>query len=322
MRVVGLILLAVVVLIGAATGYFFLHYPNVAGPSQLAIDRTTDRLLRGGYLVNNVMGCRGCHSVGDHTLVADPPVPETQFGGGREFHRGEGVPGVVYSRNITQGALREWTDGELLRAVTAGVSKDGRALFPIMPYAAYGTLERDDLYSVIAYLRTIPTVKNVPPDNQLDFPVNLIVRTLPHDAQFVQRPPSKEAIAYGKYMVTAAGCGNCHTKMDERGNVIGVPFAGGREFNEPGRFLVRSANITPDNETGIGKWTREQFIARFKSNTEEDYRKMKVAPGQPNTVMPWWEFSGMTEFDLGTIYDYLRSIQPSRNAVEKFAAAR
>ena len=103
---------------------------------------------------------------------------------------------------------------------------------------------------------------------------------------------------------------------------IGVPFAGGQEFNEPGRFLVRSANITPDNETGIGQWSREDFIARFKSVTEDDYRKIKVAPGEPNTVMPWWEFSGMTEFDLGAIYEYLRSIQASRNAVEKFAPPR
>ena len=144
---------------------------------------------------------------------------------------------------------------------------------------------------MIAYLRTIDPVASDPPASRLDFPVNLIVRFLPADADLAIRAPAPGTPAYGAYLVRAAGCGDCHTARDAGGNPVGEPFAGGQEFLLPGLFLARAANITPHPEAGI------------------------VAPGERNTVMPWWEFAGMRPEDLGAIYDYLRTVPASPNRV-------
>jgi hypothetical protein len=65
-----------------------------------------------------------------------------------------------------------------------------------------------------------------------------------------------------------------------------------------------SKNLTP-HATGIGNWTREAFIARFKAYSEP----LTVAP-EDNTLMDWNAYAGMTETDLGAIYDYLQSLPP------------
>jgi hypothetical protein len=87
--------------------------------------------------------------------------------------------------------------------------------------------------------------------------------------------------------------------------------AGGYVFEMPWGTL-RSPNLTPDSETGIGDWTREFFIENFKvwDVPESEYRR--VEPGDVNTVMPWLMYAKMTEEDLGAIYDYLRTVEPGR----------
>ena len=118
-------------------------------------------------------------------------------------------------------------------------------------------------------------------------------------------------------MATAAGCADCHTKLVD-GRAVGEPFAGGMEFYFPPIGLFRTSNITPDKETGIGDWTREAFIDRFKSMDLETVMDMKIEPGEANTIMPWWEFSGMKRADLGAIYDYLMTLEPVRSEVITF----
>ena len=93
-----------------------------------------------------------------------------------------------------------------------------------------------------------------------------------------------------------------------------MAFAGGHEFPlESGKVV--SPNITPDPLTGIGGWPREAFVARFRGYADG---APAVSPGDPNTPMPWTLYAGMTEEDLGAIYDYLRTVAPVRNAVEKW----
>ncbi len=80
--------------------------------------------------------------------------------------------------------------------------------------------------------------------------------------------------------------------------------------------LIRSANLTPDQQTGIGAWTRDAFVARFKSMRGQE--KVKVTPGENNTVMHWWSFAYMKDADLGAIYSYLCTLAPVKNAVVRF----
>jgi hypothetical protein len=79
---------------------------------------------------------------------------------------------------------------------------------------------------------------------------------------------------------------------------------------------MRAANLTPDQETGIGGWSRDAFLARFVAMREAG--NMTVALGQPNTTMHWWQYGNMTESDLSAIYAYLRTIPPVRNSVVRF----
>ena len=95
-------------------------------------------------------------------------------------------------------------------------------------------------------------------------------------------------------------------------------LAGGREFNFPAG-IVHSLNITPDAETGIGNWTKDDFIARFKFYDNEDAQNVAVNFEKDfNTPMPWLMYAGMTREDLGAIYEYLRTVKPVNHRVNRF----
>jgi hypothetical protein len=157
----------------------------------------------------------------------------------------------------------------------------------------------------------------------LNFPLNLIVRTIPGPNTFGKRPSPDDKVAYGKYMTQAALCSDCHTPIDDRGTPLpGMDFAGGMEFVETG-YRVRSANITPDANTGIGSWTEQQFIDKFKAFDKPDAATpLGEQEKRQNTVMPITAFAGMTREDLSAIYAYLRTLTPVVNRVEKFPDAK
>lgn len=253
----------VAVIAGLAAAVTFLVFPRVSDPELGRVVRSPEAVRRGLYLANYVMGCMDCHSRREEDLYSMPAVRSAEFGGGFVFSREMGLPGNIVTPNITPGALADWIDGEFVRAIAAGVARDGRPLLPLMPYHAFGTLDKEDTESVVAYLRNVPAVRRTVDETEIDFPVNVLIRFLPRDPTFKQRPNPRDAAAYGEYMVRAAVCADCHTRRDAQGNAIGPAFAGGQEMLYLGRFLVRPANITPDQETGIGGWSREQFISRL-----------------------------------------------------------
>ena len=317
-RVLGIVVgsLAVLVIIGLI--YFNMSFPKAEKVPIVKVEITPERVSRGGYLVRHVVGCLDCHSERDWTKYAGPIIPGTEGKGGEEFDAEDGVPGVVYAKNITPAALGSWTDGELIRAITTGVSKDGTALFPIMPYGDFNYLRQEDLYAIVAYLRTLKPVQDTIPERHLVFPMNLIVKTIPFSS-YNPGPPinSSDTVAYGEYLTTIATCSGCHTQLDKGVPIKGMDYAGGMAFNFPGG-VVRSANITPDDETGIGKWTKEQFVQYFKAFSSDSSHDIHVEPNQYNTVMPLTSFGEMTDQDLGAIYAYLRTLTPVHNQVVRF----
>jgi mono/diheme cytochrome c family protein len=213
--------------------------------------------------------------------------------------------------------LKDWTDGEIYRTITTGVNKDNKPIFSIMPWDNYGRMDPEDVKDIIAYIRTLPAQSNEPPVSDADFPMNFILNTLPHAATGGERPSPADQVAYGAYMVNAAACGVCHTKQ-EKGKIVGEPFAGGFEFGFPDGSIVISANITPDKETGIGDWNELGFITKFKQYADSNYHALIIKPGQMQTVMPWTMYSGMDSADLKAIYAYLRIIKPVKNQVTKW----
>ncbi len=312
------ILLLVAGIIGLLS-YVSFALPDVGDPEDIKVEITPKRIERGSYLANSIASCTDCHSERDWSKFAGPLVEGSLGKGGEEFSQKFGFPGKFFAKNITPYALKGWTDGEILRAISSGVNKDGEALFPLMPHPNYGKLDREDLYSIIAYLRTLKPIESTIPESESDFPMNFIINIIPQKATFSKIPDPANQVAYGAYLFTAASCGDCHTKKDKGAPVPGMELAGGFEFPMPHGGIVRSANITPDKETGIGSWTEESFVQRFKVYSDSAYKPIEVKKGEFNSIMPWTMFATMKTEDLKAIYAYLKTVKPIKNQVTKFS---
>lgn len=315
-RIIIYMFIILFIIFGSALSYVKFGLPDVGDAPDLKIKITADRVERGRYLVNHATLCIDCHSKRDWVIFAGPVKKHTLAAGGELFDNRIGFPGVVYSPNITPYNLKSWTDGELFRLITTGVTKSNKAIINIMPYKSFGKMDKEDIYAIIAYIRTLPSIASTVPERQLDFPLNLIINTIPGKADHVKKPNESDTLKYSGYIVNAAGCVECHTKQDNGSNIKGMEFAGGREFKLP-QGSVFTANITADKNTGIGKWTKEQFISRFKSYGNE-YVPQRLSKGQFQTVMPWMMYAGLTETDLAAMYTYLRTVKPIKNEVVRY----
>jgi hypothetical protein len=307
---------AVVSLLGGAASLALWMKPAQRPALKIQIERTPERVERGRYLVTSVFPCMTCHSKLDSEIYGSHTVAGTLGAGGDCFDRTMGFPGKVCPSNITpdvETGIGSWTDGEILRAMREGVDKDGNGLFPAMPYDKFREMPDEDAFAVVAYLRTLEPIKHRVEPKQIDFPVNVLSKLAPKPLEGpVAAIDRKDRMAYGKYLTSA--CHKCHTPVDSKNRAIpGKDFAGGREFVH-GPMRVRSANLTFD-ETGQGGRTKEQFLALFA--VWRGSAPAKVAP-QDNTMMPWRFLSGMTDEDLGIVYDYLAA-QPrvSNNVVRR-----
>jgi mono/diheme cytochrome c family protein len=316
LKIVGGLIGLIILIVVAVIIYLNSAFPKVYPAEDITIEATPERLARGAYLVNHVSICLDCHSQVKENLFSMPVKQGTEGMGGRAFEEDEMV---VHVRNITPAGLKDWSDGQIVRAITEGIDKDGKALAPMMPYTEYKFMAKEDIHAVVAYLRTLPPIENDVPATELPFPMNLIFPTIPDSATPMSLPDTNDALATGKYMVRIAGCQFCHTPFEDGESDESKPFSGGHEFADPKFGIARSANITPDMDTGIGSWTKDMFIARFKSYADSVGRNIPVGGNVYQTAMPWTLLAGITEKDLGSIYDYLRTVKPITHKVEKFS---
>lgn len=315
-KILGILLGLVVVLLIAGFIYIKTSLPDVGPAPEMKIVSTPEMIERGEYLANGLASCIDCHSQRDYSKFAGPMIDGTAGMGGENF--GEGA-GTVLAKNITsdkETGLGNWTDGEIFRAITMGVDKDGEPLAPMMPFLYYREMDEEDIKAIIAYIRTLPAIKNEIPEHSLNFPVNLIFRTLPKKPDFKNRPETSDPVALGKYY--SGGCMACHTPMEKGEFIEDKMFSGGVEYPNPKGGIIRTSNITPDKETGIGNWTKEQFIQRFKSYSDSNYTHANIQQGEFNTIMPWTFYSEVSEEDLGAVFDFLMAQKPISNKVVKF----
>jgi mono/diheme cytochrome c family protein/cytochrome c2 len=304
------VVIALILLVIISIAYIVLALPDVGHPENITIAITPQRIARGQYLANNVALCMDCHSQRDWSKPIGEIAPDKLGAGGDDFDASAGIPGDIFVPNITPYRLKGWTDGEIFRAITTGERKDGSAIFPFMPWPNFAQMSREDLYSIIAYLRTLHPIKTADyPKRKLDFPTNILVHLMPQKADLGHVPALSDTVNYGHYLVTAASCGFCHSQSEKGNPIAGMELAGGVKF-QMGDKTVTSANITPDKGTGIGNWTEETFLQRFKSfrDTSKGHK-----PSLAMSPMPWYDYSGMTETDIKAIYTYLRTVKPVRN---------
>jgi hypothetical protein len=258
-----------------------------------------------------MLGCIYCHSERDYAYFGGPVVPGTEGKGGEVFDASVGVSGYLVAQNITPYNIGDWSDGELYRAIVSGLHKDGYALFPIMPSDAYRYLVTDDVYAIIAYLRTLPPIESENPGRKLSTIMKIIAnsRAIPAEPWDIDW---NNKVEVGEYYARIGGCTFCHTTADERMQPIdGMLLAGGMGLPSGGK-LVRAANISADPETGIGAWSEADFIARFKAYRD---RNIPEAEAGYNSQMAWPVYANIKDEDLAAIYAYIMAQPPVRHEV-------
>lgn len=300
------LLTLVVVAVACVAGYFYAMHPKTRPAAQLQAPKTPEAVERGRYLVEAMTGCAACHSPIDETRPGDFPRADRLFAG-RVFE-GE-FPGTIIAPNLTpdtETGIGSWTDGEIVRAIREGVSRDGRPLFPLMNYPAYRDLSDDDVLAIVAYLRTVKPIRHNPGRTTLDFPVNMMIRTVPRpvDGRPAGYPPP--GVERGRMMMKVMLCGECHTPAERGQPKPGLELAGGSPMIGPWG-TVYSANITSHPSAGIGAYSNEDLKRVFKEG--------KNRAGRPLWVMPWSVTQKLTDEDLDSLIAALREVPPNPNLV-------
>jgi mono/diheme cytochrome c family protein len=265
-----------------------------------------DLITKGQYIFALAGGC-ACHT--------EPKG--IQHAGGRAFP----VPfGTVYSTNITQDketGLGDWTDQQISDAIVKGTRPDGSRVLPVMPYEAYSGMAQDDLKALIAYLRTLKPVKKATPQMKSWVPFNrslgvpLWLKLFGNFSNPLAQAP-QEGIERGRYLVEHVSlCIDCHTPR----NFIGVPnrsmyLAGaGKKIGPLGQAVP---NITPDKDTGISEWKREDITGVLLTGTKPDLDNIQ---GLMAEVIEQG-YKHMTKQDALAIADYVKSVRPIKNRIE------
>jgi mono/diheme cytochrome c family protein len=307
-----------------------LVFVALASPAATASSGSPAQVARGRYLATAVCECFECHSPLEKGELEIPIA--AKLGAGDILNRDQRriAPNLTPDRATGAGS---WTDEQMTRAIREGISHDGRKLSLVMPYDYFSVMTDDDVASIVAYLRSLPAVRNPLP------------KWIPTDAaepppEPVRRPLTPAEIAQpverGAYLVRLARCGVCHTARPAgkswRYRRLDMEFGGGRRFltaplhdeldpdpataeapkelsERPGEVVV-SANITSD-PSGIAYFDEEIFIKTIRTGREAGIRPLSAA-------MPWFEFRKMTDEDLRAIFQYLRSVPPVRHRVNNF----
>ncbi len=322
LKVLGLLgAIVVICLLGFA--YFYFRSPAMQPPINIAVDKSPERVERGKYIFTRISDCDFCHSEQDPTRLALPIIESTRGQG--KLMPDTDLPGQIYAANITpdvETGIGSWTDGEKIRAIREGVDKNGRALFPIMPYQFYRYMSDEDVQAVVAFLDTIPPIKHQNPPTKVNFPDSMWMKGDPRPVTEPRKMPDRNnKLLYGEYLATIAHCEVCHTPFPGLKEDYSLRFAGGRHFITPAGD-VYSANITPDRATGIGDWDVDRFKKRLKV-----YLQYETTDGPPLvgpdrfTMMPYQAFAHLADYDMEAIYGYLMTRTPINHKVDAHPGA-
>ncbi|RDS86173.1 c-type cytochrome [Dyella psychrodurans] len=274
--------------------------PQSAGtPSDFA---DKGAVARGEYLAR-AADCVACHTVPGGAA----------FAGGVAFK----LPfGTIYSPNITADkdtGIGDWSDDDFVRAMHAGVDKDGRPLYPAFPYTSYTALSRDDILAIKAYLFSLPTVHSPARANDLSFPYNQRWTVSLWNALFLNKQrfqPEEgkpEAWNRGAYLATALGhCGECHTPRNAAFAMNANEALAGEEQQG-----WKAYNITSDKEHGVGQWSDQELA---------DYLSKGHAAGRGTASGPMSEVVAnslqyLTPSDVSALVTYLRGVKPQSNGI-------
>ena len=307
---------------GAALAMLVFLYPVSARPlGDLKVELTEERVARGTYLAEHVLECAGCHTKSDHSRFASPPTGPK--GGGGDCFEEAYAPGdsVICVPNITPHAdagVGGWTDDELARAIRDGVDRDGELLYALMRTNAFQHLSDEDVYSLIAWIRSLDPVAEPAPETDLHPVARFLSAVVQHQPVVgpVPHPNPADRVATGRYLTRIGGCFDCHTMYSPmHGPVLEEEMAGGEVFATT-MGPVRASNLTPHPTSNLPK-SLAAFVARFRGAGGAD---VAVGPGG-QTVMPWLDMAGMDVEDLYAIYAYLQTVPAFARPVIAYVGA-
>jgi mono/diheme cytochrome c family protein len=307
---IGLALMVLVVVgIPAVVGIRPFIGPKARALTNRRFEATPARLERGRYLVTSAQTpCMLCHSPMD-VSGGQFKVKEGMALAGRNWEP-DLLP-FVTAPNLTsdpETGIGKRTDDELARAIREGISHDGRALFPAMPYEKYRHMSDEDLASIIVYLRTVPPIRNPLPPTAVPFPLSRLINSVPQPVDAPVTADLSTPEKRGKYITTLAVCSDCHTPMDDQGNYNrAMEFGGGTTLHYGDLKTTASANLTPA-PNGIPYYTEALFI--------ETIRTGKVRSRALNDTMPARYFRNFTDQDLKDIFAYLKTLTPVDHYVD------
>jgi mono/diheme cytochrome c family protein len=277
---VGMIVLAVGVIYVSTGARLSKTYTVEVGALSVPTDATA---IERGRHVATIRLCVDCHAanMGGRMFIDDPVI------------------GRVFAENLTSGdggVGGKLSEADWLRAVRHGIREDGKPLL-IMPAHEFYYLSDGDLGDLIAYVRSLPPVDNVAPDNKVG-PMMRVAMTfmdvvlLPaevveHNAPRPITPEAGVTVDYGRYL--SVTCTGCH----------GPGFSGGPIPLAPPDFPP-ALNLTPGGE--LQGWSDEMFIHTLRTGLTPGGQQMDDA------YMPWKRLGQMTDDEMKAVFLFLRSL--------------
>lgn len=294
LSLVGIVLIAITLIALKPLPNYQNEYPL----SDLEVEITPERVKAGAEIASVL--CNHCH--GDKGRLQ-----------GKLFVVGSPF-GDIYAPNITQhktAGIGAYSDAELYRLFRTGILKNGNLALPMMqrlPKAA-----EEDLYSIIAYLKSNNRAVQ-PLDNQIpNYEANLLAKflytiafkPLPDQGEKIFRPDPADRIKHGYYLATALYvCADCHSASFETYNPMEPEqspgyFGGGNPLAIGDMEPVLTANLTMDEEKGIGTWTSDEFLTALLYGKKPDGSLVRY---------PMLPYTFLDSSDAYAIYEYLKTI--------------
>lgn len=266
-----------------------------------------EAIQRGEYVFRAAGGCT-CH--------ADPDREELTLSGGRPI----ATPfGTIYGTNITpdpETGIGDWTDEDFIRAMREGISPEGHPYYPVFPYTSFTKMTDADVSDIKAYLFSLEPVRKENREPEFDFPYNnrtsvRVWRGLYFDPKrFEARADQTAEWNRGAYIAESlAHCGECHTPRTFMGATDDDLYYAGSAEGPEGEL---APNITPDEATGIGKWSVPDMVWFLQTSFKPDGDD---AQGLMGEIIDHG-YRHLEESDLKAIAVYLESLEPIENEVK------